>query len=170
MGKSHHNQAHPRENRTDLFGNPQPRVIESRDLGDVPSQAPMRSKLLTTRIAVRTIRKSVGPVLATLIGPCPIPTACFLAGLPVGAVHELDVIDVFSPWKVAGVEFTGHGTGTPAIHCPGVGSTRTVDSRLTAVPSKPSKSFRQRRFTSSHTAVISPWLGSTNSASPKSAW
>jgi hypothetical protein len=61
---------------------------------------------------------------------------CFLAGLPVGAVGELDHTDIPLAGNVRGVEFTARGTGTPTNYRPGVDS--TVDSRLTAVPPDPS--------------------------------
>ena len=44
-----------------------------------------------------------------------------------------------SPPQVGLVQFTDSGTGTHANYRPGVDPTLTVDSRLTAVPPKPSK-------------------------------
>ena len=44
-----------------------------------------------------------------------------------------------SPPQVGLVQFTDSSTGTHANYCPGVEPTLTVDSRLTAVPPKPSK-------------------------------
>jgi hypothetical protein len=60
--------------------------------------------------------------------------ACFLAGLPVGAVGELDHTDIPLAGNVRPVEFTARGTGAHPNYRPGVDSTRTVDSRLTAAP------------------------------------
>jgi hypothetical protein len=62
----------------------------------------------------------------------------FLAGVPVGAVGELDHTDIPRAENVRRVEFTARGAGTHPNYRPGVDSTRTGDSRLTAVPPKPS--------------------------------
>ena len=58
--------------------------------------------------------------------------------LPVGAVRELDAAEVSVPSQVGLVQFTDSGTGTHANYRLGVDSTLTVESRLTAVPPKPS--------------------------------
>jgi len=64
--------------------------------------------------------------------------ACSLAGLPVGAVRELDAADVSAP--STGRSCPVHGQRPPA-HTRTIAWSRpnlTVDSRLTAVPPKPS--------------------------------